>query len=644
MNFTAPRARRGPAPANEKQTIYSMNRTTTNLIAGLRRSLAVLTVGVFAAGMLSLFGSCTENKKTDEDKSFVEGVEVPADNTAECSMSEANITVTFKTKDSYTLESSNTDMLTIHADDAAGDGAGNHSARVTVSGNDTSKERKAQIYITVKGFNRTVLYEITQSGGAEDPVVTWVDQRLGAEYYWLDEYNEKRPTFDFSQTYDRFLSTSLLSLTTNEMDGGIDGNGNRYIYSYIVRTGPAGTTSGTRAATGMTTGLGLYLTNTVWSLDNGARYGFAVEHVYPGSPAEKAGVQRGDIIAQVNGMDITQSNMNDFWTRLNYGGYADVTLRKINWWAESSDAENAQVDVSLSAGGYFPSPVAYHGVLEMPENIADKSNKIGYLSYLSFDADYDDSLAAAMADLKAAGVTDLILDLRSNGGGSVNSSIKLASMILDASYKGATYAKLKRNPLNKYGDDECLLTEQQTNLGIKHLYIIATGNTASASEMVIAGLRGLDIPVTILGSRTEGKNCGMDVMTATIDGYDYEFAPITFLNYNAKDFNDYADGFEADVDILEYFADDANPSHVNNSKMFPMPLAPWGMATYDIALYEAMMRITGGTLKSDSAEPAPAAVTRAMMPARIEIARPERPGMTLTEQERDQIREVQTRR
>lgn len=624
----------------EKQTNTLMNTTTNNLTAGLRRSLTVVAA---AATMLSLLGSCKENKKTDEDKSFVEGVVIPADNTAECSMSEANITVTFQTKEGYTLEVSDPEMLAIHADDVTGAAAGNHSARVTVAANNTSEERQADIFITVKGYNRTVLYSIKQSGGAEDPVVTWVDKRLTNEYYWLDEYKEKRPTFDFSLTYDRFLSSSLLSLTTNEMDGGRNSDGSRYIYSYIVRTGPAGSSSGTRVPA-QTTGLGLYLTNTVWQL--GAQlYGFAVEHVYPGSPADKAGIERGDIIAQVNSMDITQSNMNDLWMNLNYGGYSQVKLRKINWWAGSSDEENATVDVDLTAGGYFASPVAYHGVLEMPEAIADKPNKIGYLSYMSFDAAYDDSLAAAMADLKAAGVTDLILDLRSNGGGSVNSSIKLASMILDASYAGKTYAKLKRNPLNPYGDDECLLTEQATNLGIKHLYIIATGSTASASEMVIAGLRGLDVPVTIIGSRTEGKNCGMDVMTATIDRYDYEFAPITFLNFNAKDFNDYADGFEADVDVVEYFADDANQSHVNNSKMFPMPLAPWGKATYDIALYEAMMRITGGTLKTETAEPtAPAAVTRGFMPATVEIARPEIPGMTLTEQERDQIREVQTRR
>ena len=175
-----------------------------------------------------------------------------------------------------------------------------------------------------------------------------------------------------------------------------------------------------------------------------------------------------------------------------------------------------------------------------------------------------------------------------------------------------------------------------------HLYIIATDNTASASEMVISGLRGLDVPVTIIGTRTEGKNCGMDVMVRTIDRYEYEFAPITFLNYNAKDFNDYADGFEADVDMTTYFADDADKNHVQNATMFPMPLAPWGMATYDLALHEAMTRVTGGTLKTETADAAPT-LTRSLVPGRATIARPERPGMTLTEQERMQIREAQVR-
>ena len=565
-----------------------MKTTASKLTAMLRRTAAALALTATAAAALVLPTSCKEEKKTDQEKKYVEGVIVPANNVSDCSMSEANITVTFETADAYTLEADKTEMITIAAGQEKGDAAGKHSVRVTISRNDTSDERTGQIFITVKGYNRTLLYQFVQSAGAEDAVVTWIDQRLSKEYYWLDEYNEKRSSFDFSLTYDKFLSSSLLQLTTNEMDGGRYSDGSRYIYSYIIRTGAAGTSSATRTAPKVT-GLGLYLTNTVWSLD-AQRVGFAVEHVYPGSPAEAAGIQRGDIISQVNGADITSSNMQQLWSNLNYNAYTQVSLHKINWWATDLEDENSQMDVTLTAAAYNENPVAYHGVLEMPESIADKPNKIGYLSYLSFDADYDADLETAMADLKAA-----------------------------------------------------LLTEQTTNLGIRHLYIIATGNTASASELVISGLRGLDVPVTIVGARTEGKNCGMDVMVRTIDRYDYEFAPITFLNYNAKGFNEFSDGFEPDVDIATYFKDDANQSHVNNASMFPMPLAPWGMASYDIALMETMMRITGGTFKTETAEPAPAAVTRGLTPSRITLQQPERPGMTLTEQEREQIRQASAR-
>lgn len=285
----------------------------------LRRTAAALALTATAAAALVLPSSCKEEKKTDQEKKYVEGVIVPANNVSDCSISEANITVTFETADAYTLEADKTEMITIAAGQEKGDAAGKHSVRVTISRNDTSDERTGQIFITVKGYNRTLLYQFVQSAGAEDAVVTWIDQRLSKEYYWLDEYNEKRSSFDFSLTYDKFLSSSLLQLTTNGMDGGRYSDGSRYIYSYIIRTGAAGTSSATRTAPKVT-GLGLYLTNTVWSLD-AQRVGFAVEHVYPGSPAEAAGIQRGDIISQVNGADITSSNMQQLWSNLNYNAY-----------------------------------------------------------------------------------------------------------------------------------------------------------------------------------------------------------------------------------------------------------------------------------------------------------------------------------
>ncbi len=187
--------------------------------------------------------------------------------------------------------------------------------------------------------------------------------------------------------------------------------------------------------------------------------------------------------------------------------------------------------------------------------------------------------------------------MRSNGGGSVDSSIKLTSMILGRDRAGELFADLKRNPANEYGDSRCLLDANvPVNLGLNRLYVIASGSTASASEMIITGLRGLDVPVTIVGTRTEGKNCGMDVMKRTIGGYEYTFAPITFLIYNAKGDNDYSNGIEADAD-MEMFAESApNESVRQMAYLYPMPMTQWGDFAGDIALLETVMRIDGRTL------------------------------------------------
>ena len=117
-------------------------------------------------------------------------------------------------------------------------------------------------------------------------MVEWIDKRLSEEYYWLDEYVQKRATFDFSLEYDKFLSSSLLSLTTNTMDGGTQmsssGLPSRYLYSYITRSNAlSASAEHTRAAT-PAQGWGISLASMVWTLnDAGTLYGLAVDNVFP---------------------------------------------------------------------------------------------------------------------------------------------------------------------------------------------------------------------------------------------------------------------------------------------------------------------------------------------------------------------------
>jgi C-terminal processing protease CtpA/Prc len=294
--------------------------------------------------------------------------------------------------------------------------------------------------------------------------------------------------------------------------------------------------------------------------------------------------------------------------------------------------------------------VAYSGLITLPEAVADSGKKIGYLSYLSFDADYDTELIDALRKLGEEGITDLILDLRVNGGGSVNSSILLASSILGSSYEGKIYATLDRHEKNKYDDSVCkLVTHNGTtalpSLNMPALWVIASNGTASASEMVIVGLDGLDVPVTVVGARTEGKNCGMDVIEKTFGSTTYSYAPITFLNLNAKGFNDYGEGIEPDIDINSYMSKSSREEIQYFARTFPMPTGDWGVTKKDLALFEAVMQICGksvlDTEQSAAMQPGKLEVatsmTRAGEPLKLEHKRRVF-GATLTADERERMR------
>jgi hypothetical protein len=102
------------------------------------------------------------------------------------------------------------------------------------------------------------------------------------------------------------------------------------------------------------------------------------------------------------------------------------------------------------------------------------------------------------------------------------------------------------------------------------------------------GLRGLDVPVTLIGTQTEGKNCGMDVTRATIADKYLEFAPITFMCLNAKGDGDWGEGIIPDVDLKK----ENNGVGVHDAN-YPMPRADWGDEQHDIALATALAKILG---------------------------------------------------
>ena len=417
------------------------------------------------------------------------------------------------------------------------------------------------------------------SNSAENQqIIDYINQRLSQEYYWLDEVEEKRGYFNTYQSWDKYLDDALRKLETNVDDGYLNSKGQRVFYSYI-RELP----STTRAEV-MGLGIDLHYTIVVIDSENGY-YGFIVENVYPDSPAAAAGIKRGDIITKINNGHITAANYVAFFNNIQLNKPANVDLQLLRRAALSKDEE--QFKVSLNKGAYAETPVIYSEVIE----VEGYDKKIGYLVYTGFESEYDEEMLSVLGGFASEGVQEVILDLRCNGGGSLNSAIKLCSALMPNSYEGGTLCSVTRNPRNVAHNQETasIFPLQHTGevLCLERLTVICSQNSASASELVVMGMRGLDFPVTLIGTTTQGKNCGMDVTRRKIGSKQLEYAPITFMCFNAKGFGDWGNGIEPDIDLT------ANNDFGVKDELYPLPAADWGNAKYDIALAVALAEVTG---------------------------------------------------
>jgi C-terminal processing protease CtpA/Prc len=248
-----------------------------------------------------------------------------------------------------------------------------------------------------------------------------------------------------------------------------------------------------------------------------------VQYVIKGSPADNAGVHRGDIFIKVNNQQLTVSNYRTLLTdTIGYSlSFANITNRVV--------VPNGRT-VNMAATVVYENPVYYDTIFNV------NNNKVGYLVYNGFISDYDVQLNQVFSTFKGAGVNKLILDLRYNGGGSIQSAVYLASMIYTTAV-GKPFISYQFNKnygadlLNYYGANfstnyftdiiEQTTTTPQTpisSLSLTDLYVITTSNTASASELIINGLRPYMNVVTV-GDTTDGKNVGSQTI------YDY-------YNYN----------------------------------------------------------------------------------------------------------------
>ncbi|GGK19769.1 peptidase S41 [Yeosuana aromativorans] len=291
-----------------------------------------------------------------------------------------------------------------------------------------------------------------------------------------------------------------------------------------------------------------------------------VRYVSDNSPASDANIKRGDIISALDGTSLNTSNFDQVIGNL----YNDTTTFSFS--QESGGSLTFVEDKTLTSSVVYENPVYLAKVFP---DINGK--KVGYLVYNGFVSSYNDELNTAFATFKSENIDELILDLRLNGGGSVETSSYLASMIYADAAQGK-FADLKfnskhsnengsynfSNTLNVYNTDNLKTGEETINrlTSLSKLYVLTSGSTASASEMIINGLKAY-IPVKLIGTTTYGKNVGSITLydSPSTDFTDRASAnpshtnamqPIVFQIFNKNGESDYTQGFAPDTEIKEY--------------------------------------------------------------------------------------------
>lgn len=274
-----------------------------------------------------------------------------------------------------------------------------------------------------------------------------------------------------------------------------------------------------------------------------------VQYVEPGSPAERAGMKRGDIIVSINDQILTEENYRNLYLQSSFKlgfGIPDGTGVVPNG-----------INVNLAEESIVSDPVLLDTIYNFD------GVKTGYLVYTGFitgdNGIFAGSLRTVIARFKEENVREVIIDLRYNPGGEITAAQSLASALApkDKVDEGSTLVKYMYNPdlQNYFVTTEppnsarlsVKLVPQTVNLNLSRLIVFTSRRSASASELLIMGLEPY-MEVNVIGDSTFGKYTGSWFITDTEDPprHNYAMMPIVFKYANSLNFTDFGSGLPPD--------------------------------------------------------------------------------------------------
>ncbi len=281
-----------------------------------------------------------------------------------------------------------------------------------------------------------------------------------------------------------------------------------------------------------------------------------VEYVYPNTPASEAGIERGDIIVEMDNADITTDNYTD----LLYSESMSITFGVL-----SDGSISTGTSVDLVAEELTLNPVLKTSVAEVD------GHTIGYIFYAQYIENFNEALDTAFQSMVDKGVTDLVLDLRYNPGGGISAAQHLCSSVapLDAVNNTSTLVTYEWNDeLQDYFESGQIMdnlrvefdNQVAVKMGLNTLYVLTGSGTASASELTITGLKPYMSEVICIGDTTYGKYAASITLqpediysneTYYNDFNNWAIQPIVLRYANANGVTDFKDGFAPDILVYD---------------------------------------------------------------------------------------------
>ena len=370
----------------------------------------------------------------------------------------------------------------------------------------------------------------------------WLSAMMSADYLWPQEIpfvDATSPPFsDASRSWESMENYFQALLTPRLDDQGRAKD--RFSFAYPTQAWQKLATEGVNVGFG-----------AEWRLSSPTPpRRVQVAYVMPGSPADLAGLKRGDRVMSVNGVS-TDVNTEAGIAHLVGALYPQSACRTT---FELSREGLTLAPVDLTAGEVRRTATLATRVLTV-----EGGRQVGYVAFLEHFGDAEARMTEAFAQFQQARVDDLVLDLRYNGGGYLYIASQVAHMVTSPErVRSKDFERLRYNPSRSaetassylpFLSTACLPDAEGTcsssaplpQLGLSRLYVLTSEATCSASEAIVNGLRGVDVDVILIGGRTCGKPYGFTAKERS--GISY--FPIEFIGVNHKGEGDYAYGFEA---------------------------------------------------------------------------------------------------